>query len=118
MAGIAGSLLWPRLQRVLHFSNQGILVTLILLASLVPLYGCLGFLPFFKGKPIGGLVTAHELYVLAVYFGSLYGAFQAYARAVFAELIPVGEEARWYGLFSITDKVGSLLLHQTNWADT
>lgn len=109
MAGIVGSLLWPRLQRMLRFSNQGILLTLILLASFVPLYGCLGFLPIFKGKPIGGLVTAHELYVLAVYFGSLYGAFQAYARAVFAELIPVGEEARWYGLFSITDKSSSFL---------
>lgn len=41
-----------------------------------------------------------------VHIGSLYGAFQAYARALFAELIPLGEEARWYGLFSITDKVG------------
>lgn len=40
--------------------------------------------------------------------GSLYGAFQAYARSVFAELIPMGEEARWYGLYSITDKVYSL----------
>ena len=36
--------------------------------------------------------------------GFAYGAFQSYARASFAELIPPGEEARWYGLFSITDK--------------
>jgi MFS-type transporter involved in bile tolerance (Atg22 family) len=42
--------------------------------------------------------------------GSLYGAFQAYARALFAELIPMGEEARWYGLFSITDKVSAVRL--------
>jgi UMF1 family MFS transporter len=48
--------------------------------------------------------------VLPLEIGSLYGAFQAYARAVFAELIPMGEEARWYGLFSITDKVGVSLL--------
>ena len=38
----------------------------------------------------------------------MYGAFQGYARAFYAEFIPPGEEARWYGLFSITDKVGSL----------
>jgi len=38
--------------------------------------------------------------------GSVYGAFQGYARAFYAELLPPGEEARWYGLFSITDKVG------------
>jgi len=45
------------------------------------------------------------MFVLAVYFGGLYGAFQSYARALYAEIIPPGEEARWYGLFSITDKV-------------
>ena len=39
--------------------------------------------------------------------GSVYGAFQGYARAFYAEFIPPGEEARWYGLFSITDKVSS-----------
>ena len=37
--------------------------------------------------------------------GFVYGAFQAYARAFYAELIPRGEEAKWYALFSITDKV-------------
>ena len=60
--------------------------------------------------------------------GSVYGAFQGYARAVYAELLPPGEEARWYvflihacsmshpflgpryGLFSITDKVLSSLI--------
>jgi MFS transporter, UMF1 family len=35
----------------------------------------------------------------------VYGAFQSYARAFYAELVPPGEEARWFGLFSITDKV-------------
>lgn len=38
--------------------------------------------------------------------GFVYGAFQAYARALYAELIPKGNEAKWYALFSITDKVG------------
>lgn len=28
--------------------------------------------------------------------GLVYGAFQSYSRAVFSELIPPGEEARWY----------------------
>jgi len=41
--------------------------------------------------------------------GFVYGAFQAYARAFYAELIPKGEEAKWYALFSITDKVRQLL---------
>lgn len=49
------------------------------------------------------------MYGLAVIFGCVYGAFQGYARAFYAELIPRGEEARWYGLFSITDKSSSFL---------
>ena len=72
----------------------------------------------------GGLTTQGEMFALAVYFGvflfrffieprlsvnfipgAVYGAFQGYARAFYAELLPPGEEARWYGLFSITDKV-------------
>ncbi|KAI1793765.1 MFS general substrate transporter [Ganoderma leucocontextum] len=57
----------------------------------------------------GGLTTPGEMYVLAVYFGSVYGAFQGYARAFYAEFIPPGEEARWYGLFSITDKSSSFV---------
>lgn len=53
----------------------------------------------------GGLTTQEEMFGLAVFFGMVYGAFQGYARAFYAELIPRGDEARWYGLFSITDKV-------------
>lgn len=41
--------------------------------------------------------------------GFAYGAFQSYARAFYAELLPPGEEARWYGLFSITDKSSSFV---------
>jgi hypothetical protein len=52
-----------------------------------------------------GLRVPVKMFVLAVYFGGLYGAFQSYARTLYAEIIPLGEEARWYGLFSITDKV-------------
>lgn len=115
VAGILGSLLWPRLQRRFHWSNRQVIVILLVLASLVPAYGCLGFLPIFRAQGdertsrtqlrFGGLTTQGEMFALAVYFGSVYGAFQGYARAFYAELIPHGEEARWYGLFSITDKV-------------
>ncbi|KAL0948348.1 hypothetical protein HGRIS_010934 [Hohenbuehelia grisea] len=110
-SGIAGSLLWPILQRRLKWSNLKILVTLVLMASAVPAYGCLGFLSVFQGDGLrfGGLTTQGEMYVLAVYFGAVYGAFQGYARAFYAELLPPGEEARWYALFSITDKSSSFV---------
>lgn len=106
-AGILGSFTAPIIQRRLKVSNLTVVVTLVILASLLPIYGCLGFIPAFRDGNVkfGGLTTPGEMFVLAVYFGGLYGAFQGYARAFYAELVPPGEEARWFALFSITDKV-------------
>jgi len=107
--GIIGSLVWPHLQRRLGLGNLRIVIILVILASLVPAYGCLGFLSVFQRIGFGGLNSPNEIYGLAVYFGFVYGAFQAYARAFYAELIPKGEEAKWYALFSITDKSSSFV---------
>lgn len=111
LAGIAGSLVWPIFQRRFAWSNLRIIVMLVSLASLLPAYGCLGFLRMFRGGHVkfGGLTTPAEMYVLAMYFGAVYGAFQGYARAFYSELIPHGEEARWYALYSITDKSSSFV---------
>ena len=104
LSGILGSLVWPILQRRFKWSNLKIVITLVILCSVIPAYGCLGFV--FQGRTrFGGLTSQGEMFGLAVYFGFVYGAFQAYARALYAEMLPPGEEARWYGLFSITDKV-------------
>ncbi|KAK0187277.1 autophagy-related protein 22-like protein [Armillaria mellea] len=107
-AGILGSLLWPLIQRKFLWSNLKILVILVVLCSAIPAYGCLGFV-FQSRTRFGGLTSQGEMFGLAVYFGCVYGAFQSYARAFYAELLPPGEEARWYGLFSITDKSSSFL---------
>ncbi|KAJ6632521.1 autophagy-related protein 22-like protein [Mycena sp. CBHHK59/15] len=110
LSGILGSLLWPFLQRRYGWSNLRVIIMLVMLASAIPAYGCLGFLSVFQGNlKFGGLTTPGEMFGLALYFGSIYGAFQSYARAFYAELLPPGEEARWYGLFSITDKARPLL---------
>ncbi|KAI9463778.1 autophagy-type protein 22 [Russula earlei] len=106
-AGILGALLWPTIQRRLRLTSLRVLVLLVIAASVIPLYGVIGlFAP--RGARWGLRVPA-EMFVLAVYFGALYGAFQSYARALYAEIIPPGEEARWYGLFSITDKSSSFI---------
>lgn len=115
-SGILGSLVWPVIQKRFRWSNIRILVTLVIMASMIPAYGCLGFLSVFqKGVKFGGLTTPAEMYIFAVYFvslpasvklrilgftmtsieGSVYGAFQGYARAFYSELIPPGEVARW-----------------------
>ncbi|KAG2355817.1 autophagy-related protein 22-like protein [Suillus spraguei] len=110
LSGIIGSLVSPILQHKFMWSNLRVLVLLVIMVSLIPVYGCLGFLPIFKGTMrFGGLTTQGEMFGLAVYFGFAYGAFQSYARAFYAELLPPGEEARWYGLFSITDKSSSFV---------
>lgn len=106
---ILGSLAWPYIQRKFQWSNLKVVIVLVLMASAIPAYGCLGFLAIFQRSGFGGLTTQGEMFALAVYFGSVYGAFQGYARAVYAELLPPGEDARWYGLFSITDKSSSFL---------
>lgn len=41
--------------------------------------------------------------------GALYGALQAYSRTVYASLIPPREEARFFALYSITDKSSSFI---------
>ena len=102
-AGILGALLWPVVQRRLGLTSLRVLVLLVAAASAIPLYGIIGL--FAPHGARWGLRNPAEMFVLAVYFGALYGAFQSYARALYAEIIPPGEEARWYGLFSITDKV-------------
>ncbi|KAF8492065.1 autophagy-related protein 22-like protein [Russula emetica] len=103
-ARILGALLWPILQRRLSLTSLRVLIILVI-ASVIPLYGTIGlFAP--RGARWGLRVPA-EMFVFAVYFGGLYGALQSYARALYAEIIPPGEEARWYGLFSITDKSSS-----------
>jgi len=106
-AGILGALLWPIIQRRLGLTSLRVLVVLIVAASVIPLYGVIGL--FAPRDAQWGLRAPAEMFVLAVYFGAIYGAFQSYARALYAEIIPPGEEARWYGLFSITDKSSSFI---------
>ncbi|KAH8105196.1 MFS general substrate transporter [Cristinia sonorae] len=109
-SGVLGSLVMPALQKRFAWTNVRVLVTLVLFASLIPVYGCVGFLPIFKDHlKFGGLTTPGEMYGLAFVFGFTYGAFSGYSRAFYSEIIPPGEESRWYGLFSITDKTSSFL---------
>ncbi|KAG5651553.1 hypothetical protein H0H81_008263 [Sphagnurus paluster] len=70
-SGILGSLAWPVLQRRYGWTNLKVIVILVLMASAIPAYGCLGFLSIFQGNAtrFGGLTTQGEMLGLAVYFG-------------------------------------------------
>jgi UMF1 family MFS transporter len=69
LSGILGSLIWPILQKRYAWSNLKVLVILVVMASVIPAYGCLGFLPILKSLGKGGLTTPEEMFGLAVYFG-------------------------------------------------
>lgn len=71
-SGIIGSLVVPALQKRFAWTNVRVLVTLILLASLIPVYGCMGFLPIFRESKFGGLTTPSEMYGLAFAFVSFF----------------------------------------------
>lgn len=107
--GIIGSFTWPYLQHRLGLGNIRVIMILVILTSLAPAYTCLGFLPLFQRIGFGGMNSPKEMYGLAVYFGFVYGAFQGYSRAFYAELIPKGEEAKWFALYSITDDSSSFI---------
>jgi UMF1 family MFS transporter len=68
-SGILGSLVWPVMQRRYGWSNLKVLITLVVMASMIPAYGCLGFVPVFRKVKFGGLTTQGEMFGLAVYFG-------------------------------------------------
>lgn len=68
LSGIIGSLLWPIVQRKYQWSSLKILIILVIMASMIPAYGCLGFITQGRVK-FGGLTTQAEMFALAVYFG-------------------------------------------------
>ena len=64
LSAVFSSILAPRLQRRLGYSNIRLLVRIVLAAQVLPLYTCLGLL-----LPFGGLRTEGEMYVAATWFG-------------------------------------------------
>nr|ODN78246.1 UMF1 family MFS transporter [Cryptococcus depauperatus CBS 7841] len=110
LAAVVSSTAVPQVQRKLSkgsnkpLTNHKILVIGVLAAVVIPLYTCLGLI-----LPFGGLRTEGEMYVLAVWFGLVFGPFLSYSRALYAELIPPRHESTFFALFSFTDKSASFI---------
>jgi UMF1 family MFS transporter len=51
-----------------------------------------------------GLVTLGEFYVYAVVYGFNVGSVQSFSRTLFADLIPSGKEAEFFGLYGVIIK--------------
>ncbi|KAE9364014.1 MFS general substrate transporter [Stipitochalara longipes BDJ] len=106
-SGIAGASIWPILSRRFGWKTNHTLVACLCFMEVVPLYGLLGYLPFFQSLGWGGLQQAWEIYPLGFIHGFVMGGISSYARSFFGRLIPPGSEAAFYALFAITDKGSS-----------
>ncbi|OXC64053.1 hypothetical protein AYX13_06417 [Cryptococcus neoformans] len=110
LAAVISSILVPRVQRRLSITsskpvtNYKVLLAAVVAAAFIPVYTCVGLV-----LPFGGLRSEGEMYVLAVWFGLVFGPFLSYSRAVYAELIPPGHESTFFSLFSFTDKSASFI---------
>ena len=64
ISAVVSSILAPRLQRYLGYTNLRLLLALVCAAQVLPGYASLGLV-----IPFGGLRTEAEMYVAAMWFG-------------------------------------------------
>ena len=80
----------------------------------LPVYMFIGFIP---GSPIGMIpptgddspstIAIAEMYLFGAYYGLQLGSIQSFSRTTFADLVPPGLDAEFFGLYEITDKGSS-----------
>lgn len=109
ISGIAGATIIPKVivPRLLTYTGGNPVVGMsfvVLLASLIPAYGVLGFYT----KHLG-LRSPWEMYLLAVWYGFALGGLNTLCRSIFSMLIPQGKESTFFSLFSVTDKGSSVV---------
>lgn len=80
----------------------------------LPLYLFLGFIPGLSlgMVPTGGnegpsTLSIIEMYLFGAYFGLHLGSVQSFSRTAFADLVPPGLDAEFFGLYEMTDKGSS-----------
>lgn len=117
ISGVIGALILPYIQDRTGLSNKTLLVIIVGLMALLPLYGVAGlFVP--PGVCIGLRCSctspscplllrpdadpgcADEIWPVAIFLGLLQSPFESFTRTLFSELIPLGMESQFFGLFS------------------
>jgi len=99
-----GCLIFMWVRNRFKVSFKTLLMWNLLLMSLIPIWGIVGF---FTDKV--GLRTKAEFWAVAVLYGLNLGSAQSFARSMFGDLIPAGHEAGYFSLYEITDKGSSWL---------
>ncbi|KAG7752305.1 hypothetical protein KL911_004103 [Ogataea haglerorum] len=105
VSAIGGSVLLPNvIQPYFKLELKQTMILIITWASIIPLYGILGF--FIRSM---GLHHAVEMYGLAIWYGFSLGGVATISRSLYSMLIPPGQESVFFALFSITDKGSSVV---------
>jgi UMF1 family MFS transporter len=100
--GVIGNFFFFYLQKVLRTSSKTMLMIILLNFVLICVYAGAGIF-----TDVFGLHHEWEMYMMASFYGFLIGAMQSFARVIFAELVPLGEESEFFSLYAITDKGAS-----------
>ena len=102
IAAAIGSYFWPWAERRYGWKAHQIIALNCILMALVPAYGLLGF-----ASRALGFRRWYDMLLGVILYGFQIGSVQSYARSVYGSLIPEGQESRFYGLYSFTDKGSS-----------
>lgn len=86
-----------------HFSSKSVLCYCLVIYTLIPAWGIVGF----SGKI--GYIYSLELYVVIAIYGAHLAIYESTSRIAFIDLVPPGQESEFFGLYSISDKGSSWL---------
>jgi UMF1 family MFS transporter len=101
MAGVS-SIVTDKLRRRFNLSEKAVLMGCLCVLGLIPLYGMIA------------LNSDIEFYLVVIVYGLMNGPCVVYGRSIYSGIIPMGNEAYFFSLYSLTDKgtawLGPLLL--------
>ena len=103
LVGAFGCWLGLWMQRKLGWSSKQMLLLYLTALTVYSLYAMLGLIP---NSPIG-YVSKSEFYIVGFFFALNFGSLQAFARSIFASIVPVGKESEMFALYEATDKGSS-----------
>lgn len=90
VAALAGSLVFERVSRILG-AKRTILVCLSIWCAVV-IYA------------YGFLTTTYQAWIMSVFIGLVLGSTQALSRSLYSQMIPIGKESSFFGLYEISEK--------------
>jgi MFS transporter, UMF1 family len=90
ISALVGALIFERISRVIGAKNSIILSLIIWCAIVIFAYGFLS--------------TKFEAVIMGAFIGLVLGSVQALSRSLYSQMIPVGRESSFFGLYEISEK--------------